>query len=254
MNIFIPTWTLVKKELIRSFSVPGQTIGAPIMSTLLYFLVFGAFVGGRIGMIGDLSYTEFIMPGLILMNVMMGTFMGVSSGLILAKLMNTLSDLLVTSMTYFEIVVGYCIAAVVRSSIVAGLIYGTALLFIPFRMEHPLYLLGMLFLVSFAFALFGIIVGIWASHFEQINIFPTFLIQPLSFLGGVFYSVEMLPQQFQIITHFNPLFYMINGLRYGFFGIADSTPVVSFVVVLGMLLIMTVIAWRMFATGYKIKS
>ena len=254
MQWIIPTWTLIRKELIRAFSVPGQTIGAPIMSTLLYFLVFGAFVGGKIGAVGELSYAEFIMPGLILMNVMMGTFSAVASGLMLSKMMNTLSDILVTSMTYFEMVIGYCLSAVIRSALVAGLIYATSLFFIPFRVEHPWYLFAIVFLVSFSFALFGLIIGIWASSFEQISVLPTFLIQPLSFLGGVFYSVQMLPEKFQIVTQVNPLFYMINGLRYGFYGVADTSPMSALVIIMVMLVILTFIAWRMFATGYKIKT
>lgn len=246
--------TLTKKELIRFLRVPFQTIGSPIITTLLYFAVFGLSVGRFVGEIDGLSYIQFIMPGLIMMNLLNTAFTGISSGIMLSKLMNTLSDVLVTPLSHLEIILGFTLSSVIRSVFTAILIYITALFFLPFEMAHPLYLISFTILVAFAFSLFGLIVGIWAENFEQITIIPTFLLMPLSFLGGVFYSIKMLPPLFQQLSHFNPLLYMISGMRYGFYGVSDVDPWLAFgFLVLGTaaLAIFTV---YLFSIGYKIRT
>ena len=246
--------TLTKKELIRFLRVPFQTVGSPIITTLLYFAVFGLSVGRFVGEIDGLSYIQFIMPGLIMMNLLTTAFTGISSGIMLSKLMNTLSDILVTPLSHLEIILGFTLSSVIRSVFTAILIYITALFFLPFEMAHPLYLISFTFLVAFAFSLFGLIVGIWAENFEQITIIPTFLLMPLSFLGGVFYSIKMLPPLFQQISHFNPLLYMISGMRYGFYGVSDVDPWLAFgFLVLGTAAL-TIFTVYLFSIGYKIRT
>jgi ABC-2 type transport system permease protein len=246
--------TLIVRELKRSFRVPIQVFGAPIITGLLYFLVFGSSVGSRIGSIGGLSYSEFIMPGLILMNVVITTFLSVSSTFMLAKVMNVLSDLLVTPISNLEMVLGLSIPSVIRGLIIAGLIYLVALFFIPVTIIHPLYLITFLIIVSAIFSFLGLTAGIWATTFEQMNVFPTFLITPLSFLGGVFYSIEMLPENFQMISKLNPFLYLVSGMRYGFYGISDVHPIVSYLIAFGIMLLAGIWAWYLLKIGYKIRN
>ena len=246
--------TLTKKELMRFLRVPFQTVGSPIVTTLLYFAVFGLSVGRFVGEIDGLSYIQFIMPGLIMMNLLNTAFTGISSGIMLSKLMNTLSDILVTPLSHLEIILGFTLSSVIRSIFTAILIYITALFFLPFEMAHPLYLISFTILVAFAFSLFGLIVGIWAENFEQITIIPTFLLMPLSFLGGVFYSIKMLPPLFQQISHFNPLLYMISGMRYGFYGVSDVNPWTAFGFLVLVTTILTIFTVYLFKIGYKIRT
>ncbi len=253
MNL-VGVYTLIKKELVRFIRVPTQTVGSPVITTLLYFAVFGYSIGSRVGPIDGLPYTEFIMPGLIMMNILMISFTGISSGLMLAKVMGTLSDILVTPLSYLEIILGFTLASVVRSILTAGLIYATALFFIPFRVDHPFYLLTFTTLVAFAFSLAGLVVGVWAENFEQITLIPTFVITPLTFLGGVFYSVQMLPPFFKTISHFNPLLYMINGMRYGFYSSSDVSQWLSFTILMAILIVLTLVTWHLFRIGYKIRT
>ena len=246
--------TLTKKELMRFLRVPFQTLGQPIVTTLLYFAVFGLSVGRFVGEIDGLPYIKFIMPGLIMMNLLTTAFGGISAGFLFQKMMGTLSDLLVSPLSHLEIILGFTLSSVIRSILTAVLIYATALFFLPFEMAHPLYLLAITVLVSFAFSLLGLIIGVWAENFEQISFAPTFILMPLSFLGGIFYSIKMLPPLFQTLSHFNPLFYMINSMRYGFYGVSDVNPWLS----LGLLTLftgaLTICTLYLFKIGYKIRT
>lgn len=253
MNI-IGLVTLTKKELMRFLRVPFQTVGSPIITTLLYFAVFGLSVGRFVGEIDGLSYIQFIMPGLIMMNLLNTAFTGISSGIMLSKLMNTLSDILVTPLSHLEIILGFTLSSVIRSIFTAILIYITALFFLPFEMAHPLYLILFTVLVAFAFSLFGLIVGIWAENFEQITIIPTLFLMPLSFLGGVFYSIKMLPPLFQQISYFNPLLYMISGMRYGFYGVSDVNPWAALGFLALLTAALTIFTVYLFSVGYKIRT
>lgn len=253
MNI-VGIKTIVRKELMRSLRVPTQVFGAPIVTALLFFLVFGYSVGSRIGSIQGLSYSEFIMPGLIMMNVLTSTFMSVSSAFMLAKIMNVLSDIFIAPLSAMDILLGFSVAAVLRGVLTALLIWGVSLFFVAAHVSHPIYLLAFLFVVSLVFAILGLIAGIWATNFEQVSIFPTFLITPLSFLGGVFYSIETLPAAFQAVSRLNPFLYMINGLRYGFYGVSDVNALLSFGVSFVILAIVGFLAWYMLKIGYRVKS
>ena len=251
---YIGVYTLIKKEIVRFIRVPLQTIGSPVVTTALYFAVFGASIGSRIGVVDGLSYTQFIMPGLIMMNVVMVSFTGIASGFMLAKMLNTMSDILVTPLSNLEIILGFTIASTIRTVATAAIIYITALFFLPFRVDHPLYLITFISLVAFAFSLFGVIAGLWATTFEQMTIFPTFLITPLSFLGGIFYSTKMLPPFFKAISHYNPLLYAINGLRYGFFGVTDVSPLFAYSMLLLFTAVLMAITLHLFKIGYKIRT
>lgn len=251
---FISVRTLAFREIKRAFRIPWQTLGTPIITALLYFLIFGSAIGGRIGSIGNLSYSQFILPGLIFMNATMGSFFSTSASFMLSKMMNTLTDLLVTPMSYLEILIGFTFAAVTRGVITAALIYLTGLFFVPFGIMHPLYLAITMILVTAIFGLVGIIIGMWAENFDQLNIFPSFIILPLSMLGGVFYSIQMLPAHIQILTKLDPFFYMVNGMRYGFYGSTDIHPWIALGILAAFFTILAFIAERLLRIGYKIKN
>ena len=251
---YIGVWTLIKKELVRFVRVPIQTIGSPVITSLLYFAVFGAAVGSRIGDMNGLTYSEFITPGLIMMNVIMVSFTGISSGIQLAKLLNTLNDILIAPFSNLEIIMGFSIASVLRTMFTATLIYLVALFFIPFHITHFFYLLTFTALVAFFFSLLGIIIGVWSKDFEQIMVLPTFLITPLTFLGGVFYSTDMLPPMFKAISHWNPILYSINGLRYGFYGVTDVSPFFAYMLFIVLTLATLAFAHHLFKIGYKIRT
>lgn len=246
--------TLTKKELMRFLRIPFQTLGSPVITTLLYFAVFGLSVGRFVGEIDGLPYIQFIMPGLIMMNLITTAFGGISSGVMLSKLLNTLSDILVTPLSYLEIILGFTLSSVIRSLLTAILIYLTALFFVPLEIQNPLYLLTITVLVAFAFSLLGLIVGIWADNFEQVSFIPTFLLMPLSFLGGIFYSIKMLPATFQTLSHFNPLFYMINAMRYGFYGVSDVSPWLALGFLTVLTIALTICTLYLFKIGYKIRT
>ena len=246
--------TLTKREIMRFLRVPFQTLGQPIVTTLLYFAVFGLSVGRFVGEIEGLPYIQFIMPGLIMMNLLTTAFGGISSGFLFQKLMGTISDLLVSPLSYLEIILGFTLSSVIRSILTALLIYGTALFFLPFEIQHPFYLLTITILVAFAFSLLGLICGVWAENFEQISFAPTFILMPLSFLGGIFYSIKMLPPLFQTLSHLNPLFYMINSMRYGFYGVSDVDPWLSMGLLTLFSIALTLCTVYLFRVGYKIRN
>lgn len=254
MNL-IGLQTLILKELKRNMRTPLQTFGAPVITTLLYFIIFGQAFGSRIGSINGIDYTSFIMPGLIMMNVLTTSFQGVGFGVMFQRVVGrTINDILVSPMSYFEIAAGFTIASVIRSSLVGFLIFLTSLFFVPAVIMHPLLLLVFLVLVSTAFSLLGFIVGLWANSFEQLSIFPTFILMPLSFLGGVFYSIDMLPPLAAKISLYNPFFYMMNGMRYAFFGFSDTSTGLALAIVVGMVVVLAIIVTKLLQIGYNLKT
>lgn len=247
--------TLALKEIKRSLTVPLQTFGTPIVTTLLYFLIFGEAIGSRVGPISGISYKEFIMPGLIMMHVLTTAFQGVAFGVMFPRVVGrTIDDLLVSPMSYFEIAAGFMTASIIRSLTVGILIFVTALFFVPVHVDHPFFLIAFTALVVIIFSSFGFIAGLWAKTFEQLSIIPTFIIMPLSFLGGVFYSINMLPPLAQTISKYNPVFYMINGIRYGFYSIADTPPETAVIICVVMATIFLAIVWQLLRTGYNLKT
>jgi ABC-2 type transport system permease protein len=245
---------LMSKELKRFIRVPLQTIATPLVTTVLYFAVFSTSIGSRIGSVQGLGYGEFIMPGLLMMNLVTTAFMGIASGIMLTKFMNTMTDILVSPMSYIEIILGFVASSTIRTLATGLVLYVTALFFIPFRVDHPIFLIIFCTLVCLVFSLIGLVVGIWADDFEKLSIIPTFILTPLSFLGGVFYSTAMLPKLAQMIAVYNPLLYMINGMRYGFYSISDVNPWFALSVLLVLTLGMSWFTAHLFKIGYKLRN
>jgi ABC-2 type transport system permease protein len=246
-------WTLFRKELLRFWRVAFQTVAAPVMTALLYLLVFSHVLEGRVQVHG-VAYTSFLIPGLIMMSVLQNAFANSSSSLIQSKVMGSIVFLLLTPLSYLEFFLAFLAAAIVRGVAVGLCIYLVAIIFIDLPMMHPFTVLAFAILGSALLGAFGIIAGIWADKFDQMAAFQNFVIMPLSFLSGVFYSIHSLPSYWQQISRLNPFFYMIDGFRYGFFGVSDISPAISLSVVGFSLFVLSFITLRMLKSGYKLRG
>lgn len=241
-------------EMMRTRRTLMQSIASPVLSTSLYFIVFGAAIGARMGDIEGVSYGAFIIPGLIMLSLLNESISNASFGIYMPKFTGTIYELLSAPVSAFEIVIGFVGAATTKSLILGLLILLTARLFVDYNIDHPFYMLFFLFLTAMSFSLFGFILGIWADSFERLQIVPMMIVTPLTFLGGSFYSISMLPDLWQKITLFNPVVYLISGFRWSFYGIADVHIGISLaMIMLFMLLCLVVIAW-VFKTGYQLKN
>jgi ABC-2 type transport system permease protein len=241
-------------ELARTFRTIVQSILSPVISTSLYFVVFGSAIGRHMNEIDGVPYGAFIVPGLMLLAVLTESISNASFGIYMPKWSGTIYQLLSAPISYLEIVIGYVGAAATKSLMLGVLILATARLFVPFSIEHPIWMIVFLVLISVTFSLFGFILGIWATGFEKLQIVPIMIITPMTFLGGSFYSINMLPPFWQTVSLFNPVVYLINGFRWSFYGVSYVSMPVS----LGMTLAFTavclaVIAW-IFKTGYRLKN
>ncbi len=246
--------TLFEKEVRRFLRVPGQTLLSPLVSTTLYFVVFGWSLGTRLREVEGVPYARFIMPGLVALSVVTNAYANTSSSMFVMKLQGTVVDLLVSPLGYGEILGAFVAAAAVRAMMVGAVVWLVAAAFTGFGMAHPLYALLLAILVAAAFAAMGLMTAIWASSFERVNFFPTFIITPLTFLGGVFYSIRMLPTQFRAATLANPVFYMVDGLRFGMLGISDAAPAAALGIAAGLCAVSMGGAWVMLRTGYKLRG
>lgn len=246
--------TLFSKEVRRFMRVPGQTVLSPLITTTLYFLVFGYTVSNRVDMLPGVSYARFIVPGLIMLGVISNSFLNTSSSLFVAKLQGTIVDLLVAPLSYFEVLWAFVLAAVARGVLVGGAMWIVGSLFTTFQVAHPLWAIAFTLLVATFFGAAGILVAVWAEKFEQINLVPTFVITPLTFLGGVFYSVNKLPPVFQHAAMANPILYMVEGLRFGILGQSDVPPIVGFSILVVANVITLVVAYRWLVSGYRLRS
>jgi ABC-2 type transport system permease protein len=217
-------WTLFRKEALRFLKIPGQTLLSPVITTVLYFVVFGWSLGGRLREVHGVPYARFIVPGLVALGVVTNAYSNSASSLFVMKLQGTVVDLLVSPLRYGEILGAFVAAAVLRGVLVGAVMWVVAGAFEGYGLAHPLLALALVVLAAILFAALGLITAIWASSFEQVNFVPTFFITPLTFLGGVFYSVEMLPQGFRRFTLANPIFYMVDGVRFGMLGVSDASP------------------------------
>jgi ABC-2 type transport system permease protein len=241
-------------ELARTWRTLIQSIMSPVLSTSLYFVVFGAAIGSRMAEIDGVSYGAFIVPGLIMLSVLTESISNASFGIYMPKYSGTIYEVLSAPISAFEIVIGYVGAAATKSLILGTLILGTARLFVSFQIEHPVWMMGFLLLTSVTFSLFGFIVGIWATGWEKLQVIPILIITPMTFLGGSFYSISMLPPLWQKITLFNPVVYLINGFRWSFYGISDVSIGFSLTMTLVfMSLCLLGITW-IFRTGYRLKN
>lgn len=252
MNV-IGTKTLFMKEVRRFLRVPGQTVLQPLISTSLYFIVFGYTLGGRQTDVDGVSYITFIVPGLVFLGIANNAFLNSSSSIFITKIQGTIVDLLVAPLGATELLVGFIGGAMVRGLLVGLLTWGAALIFTGPHLVHAFGTLLFLFLSAYVFSVLGLVAGIWSEKFEQINFFPTFLMLPLTFLGGVFYSVRRLPEPFRTISLFNPVVHMVEGLRAGMLGLEEGSPI-GLGLLLGLAVVATAAAHRMLAAGYKVKS
>jgi ABC-2 type transport system permease protein len=247
-------WTLFTKEVRRFLRVPGQTLLSPVVTTILYFVVFGWSLGGRLREVEGVPYARFIVPGLVALGVVTNAYSNTASSLFVMKLQGTVVDLLVAPLRYGEILWAFLGAAVLRGLVVGGIMWGVAGVFVGFHVAHPAVALAMVLLAAVLFAALGLMTAIWASSFEQVNFIPTFFITPLTFLGGVFYSVEMLPAPFRRFTLANPIFYMVDGLRFGMLGRSDASPWTG-AALLGTLTVLAVgAAYGLLRSGYELRG
>ncbi|WP_208348038.1 ABC transporter permease [Pseudaestuariivita rosea] len=241
-------------EMARFFRTLAQSFLSPVLSTSLYFVVFGAAIGSRIDQVEGVSYGAFIVPGLIMLSVMTQATSNASFGIYFPKFIGTIYELLSAPISFFEIVIGYVGAAATKALFVGLVILGTAYFFVDLQIAHPLAMFAFLILTCLSFSLLGFIIGIWAQNFEQLQLIPLLVITPLVFLGGSFYSISMLPPVWQTITLFNPVVYLISGFRWSFFGAADVGIGVSLIAIAAFTAICLAIIWWIFKTGYRIRS
>ena len=241
-------------EMARTWRTIGQSILAPVLSTSLYFVVFGSAIGSRIQEVNGTSYGAFIVPGLMMLSLLTESISNASFGIYFPKFVGTIYEILSAPISAFEIVLGYVGAAATKSIVLGSIIMITASLFVPLRIEHPVWMLAFLVLTAVTFSLLGFIIGIWADGFEKLQVVPLLIITPLSFLGGSFYSTHVLPPFWQKVALFNPIVYLISGFRWSFFGIADVDVTVSLAMSLVFLAVCLAIVWWMFKTGYKLKK
>jgi ABC-2 type transport system permease protein len=245
---------IYKFEMARWRRTLLQSIVSPVISTSLYFVVFGAAIGSRISEIDGVSYGTFIVPGLIMLMLLTQSVANASFGIYFPRFTGTIYELLSAPISYFEIVIGYVGAAATKSIALGLVILATAFLFVPIEIAHPFWMIAFLVLTAVTFSLLGFIIGIWADGFEKLQLVPLLIITPLTFLGGTFYSINVLPPFWQGVTLLNPVVYLVSGFRWSFFNIADVSPAVSLVMIaLFLAICLLVVAW-IFKTGYRLKS
>ena len=247
-------WAIYHFEMARALRTFWQSIVTPVITTALYFVVFGSAIGSRMNEIDGVSYGAFIVPGLIMLSLFTQSLFNASFGIYFPKFTGTIYEILSAPISPFEIVLAYVGAAATKSIVLGLVILATAALFVPLRIEHPLAMIAFLLLIAATFSLFGFIIGIWAQGFEQLQMIPMLIVTPLTFLGGAFYSIDMLPGIWRTISLFNPVVYLISGFRWAFYGVGDVSVGLSLAATLAFFLIcLAIVAW-MFRTGYRLKA
>ncbi len=241
-------------EMARTWRTVLQSVATPVISTSLYFVVFGSAIGSRMVEIDGVSYGAFIIPGLIMLTLLMQSISNASFGIYFPKFSGTIYEVLSAPISYVEIVIGYVGAAASKSVILGLIILVTARLFVDYSIEHPFWMLSFLVLTSVTFSFLGFVIGIWADGFEKLQIVPMMVVTPLVFLGGTFYSIDMLPPFWQGVTLFNPVVYLVSGFRWSFYGVSDVHIAISIGMTLGFLAVFLGLVWWIFKTGYKLKS
>jgi len=241
-------------EMARAWRTLFQSIVSPVISTSLYFVVFGAAIGGRMGNVDGVRYGSFIVPGLIMLSILTESVSNASFGIYLPKWSGTIFELLSAPVSYVEVLIGYVGAAATKSVMLGVLILATARVFVPYEVLHPVWMVAFLVLTAFTFSMLGFIIGLCAGSFEQLQVVPLMVLTPLTFLGGAFYSISMLPPLWQKITLFNPVVYLISGFRWSFFGTADVNVVASAAATLAFLALSIAVVAAIFRTGYKLKN
>lgn len=241
-------------EMARAKRTLMQSLISPVLSTSLYFIVFGAAIGSRIEEVEGVSYGAFIVPGLMMLSLLTQSLSNASFGIYFPKFTGSIYEILSAPVSFVEVVIGYVGAAATKSLIIGVLILGTAHFFVPLQIQHPIWMVVFLLLTAISFSLFGFIIGIWANNFEKLQLIPLIVITPLVFLGGCFYSISMLPPSWQTVALFNPVLYLISGFRWSFFGAADVDVGISLAIILLFLGICLVWTWWVFKTGYQLRK
>ena len=247
-------WAIYRFEMARTARTLSQSVIAPVLSTSLYFVVFGAAIGSRIPEIENVSYGAFIVPGLIMMTPVTQSVMNASFGIYFPRFVGTIYELLSAPVSALEIVLGYVGAAATKSVILGLIILATAGLFVPLQIAHPFWMITFLALTAATFSLFGFIIGLWADGFEKLQIIPLLILTPLVFLGGSFYSINVLPKFWQVVSLFNPIVYLISGFRWSFYEISDVSLAASAALTALFMLVCLAVVWWIFRTGYRIKN
>ena len=241
-------------EMERARRTLWQSLVTPVITTSLYFIVFGAAIGSRISEVDGVPYGAFIVPGLIMLSLFTESLSNASFGIYLPRFTGTIYEVLSAPVSPLEMVLGYVGAAATKSIVLGAVILATSTLFVPIQILHPLWMIVFLVLTATTFSLFGFVIGVWAKGFEQLQFIPMLIIAPLTFLGGAFYSIDMLPEAWRTFSLFNPVVYLISGFRWSFFGNADVGVGISLAMTLGFLLLCLAVVWRIFMTGYRLKS
>ena len=241
-------------EMARTFRTLMESLLSPVLSTSLYFIVFGAAIGSRMGDVGGVSYGAFIIPGLIMLSLLNESISNASFGIYMPKWAGTIYELLSAPVSWIETVVGYVGAAATKSLMLGVLILVTARFFVDYEIQHPFWMAAFLLLTAISFSLFGFIIGLWADSFQRLQIIPLLVMTPLTFLGGAFYSIDMLPEPWRSLSLFNPVVYLISGMRWSFYGQSDVPVAISAAAIVGFLLLCLGIVWWIFRTGWRLKS
>ncbi len=247
-------YTFVRREVERFLRIPIQTLISPWISAFLYIFIFGSVIGSRIHLFDNFSYIDFVLPGILMMNVVSSAFGQSSSSLYFQRFTHSIEEILTAPISYLEMILGYIIGSVIRSLIVAGGIFVLALFFTKTNMDHFFLFIFFIIIVSIIFSLLGLIIGLWAEKFEHLSVLQTFIITPLLYVGGVFNSVEMLPSTLQTVIKFNPFFYMINGLRYSMISFSESNILGSMFLLIVLAVILFLLVFMLFTKGYKLRS
>lgn len=241
-------------EMARTFRTLTESLASPVLTTSLYFIVFGAAIGSRMGDIDGVSYGAFIIPGLIMLSLLNESISNASFGIYMPKWSGTIFELLSAPVSFVEVVLGYVGAAATKSLMIGVLILVTARFFVPYEIVHPGWMLFFLVLTAVSFSLFGFLIGLWASDWQQLQVIPLMIVTPLTFLGGAFYSIQMLPPAWQTVSLFNPVVYLLSGMRWAFYGVADVNVLISAGMILGFLAACLTAVWWIFRTGWKLRS
>ena len=241
-------------EMARTRKTLMQSIASPVISTVLYFVVFGSAIGSRIQSVEGVDYGSFIVPGLVMLSLLTQSISNASFGIFFPKFTGTIYEIMSAPISFLEVLIGYVGAAATKSLIIGTIILVTATFFVDLRIAHPVWMVAFLLMTCVAFSLFGFIIGLWADNFEKLQLIPLLVITPLVFLGGSFYSVNMLPEFWQKVTLLNPVLYLVSGFRWSFFEVSDVSVMLSLLMISGFLVVCLLVVWAMFKTGYKLKQ
>jgi ABC-2 type transport system permease protein len=246
-------WAIYRTEMARTIRTVWQSIATPVITTALYFIVFGGAIGSRMQQVGGVGYGEFIVPGLIMLTLLTQSISNASIAIYFPKFTGTIFELLSAPLSAIEAVSAYIAAATTKSVAIGLIILVTAAFFTHVHIQHPGWMIAFLLLTSIAFSLFGFIIGIWAKNFEQLAIIPSLVVTPLTFLGGAFYSIDMLPQPWRTVSLFNPVVYLVSGFRWSFYGIGDVSVAISLAFTVGFMAACLILLWWIFKTGWRLK-